>query len=677
MGPPIAALQTSPKIKDLAMPFLRRRSSPDAPEDSRQPPARTKDKKLDFLSRVHPFAELPEQDLEKAAQSLSKSHFYKDMTLFVQGKTILNYVYIVLEGQLEQYIRESDQKLLRSFLGEGDIYGGLSVLFNKGTSIRTVRCLDDVTFYRLPKEVFLDLCSRNEDFTRYFTESFGQKMLAKPYIEFIAQDARRDEGQAPPGFLNQSLSNLFAREIVACDADTPIQEAARIMNERKRSALVVQDASGGAYNGLITDHDLREKVIAPGYSIQQPVRDVMSTPLVSIESDSQVFEAILLMMQRNIKHLAITDETGDLLGVATEQDLLLSQGQSPVILMHQIHESDTVEEIVARYRHLPGMIKTLIDGGAKAEHLNRMITSVSDAILEKVLDFAIQELGPPPSRFAFIIMGSEGRKEQTLKTDQDNAIIFEDVHEEALQERRNYFLGLARKVCGWLNDIGYTYCDFDIMAQNPTWCQPLSQWKEYFSEWIHTAEPEALLDASIFFDFRLGYGDQELVKELQQHLFKTLSGWAGFFRHMVENALHFKPPLDFFGGFVLQNRDGLKNVLDIKSPMRLIVDFARLYSLQRGIESTNTLERLQEIFSLGTLERPDYEELSHAYRYLMQTRISHQVHRIIDEGKEPNNLIDPKRLTHIEQQSLKESFKRIRMAQGKMRMEFAQDIGIT
>jgi CBS domain-containing protein len=658
------------------MPFLRRRS-PSAPPEESRPQAGRKDRKLAFLAQVTPFDALPEEDLERAAQSLSKSHFYKDMTLFVQGKTMLNYVYIVLEGQLEQYIRESDQKLLRSFLGEGDVYGGLSILFNKGTSIRTVRCLDDVTFYRLPKEVFLDLCSRNQEFTRHFTESFGQKMLAKPYIEFIAQDARREEGQTAPGFLNQSLSGLFARDIVTCEVDTTIQDAARIMNERKRSALVVQDSAEGGYPGLITDHDLREKVIAPGFSIQLPVREVMSSPLITIRSDSQVFEAILLMMQHNIKHLAITDETGELLGVATEQDLLLSQGQSPVILMHQIHEADTVGEIASRHRHLPGMIKSLIDGGAKAEHLNRIVTSVSDTILEKVLDFAIQELGPPPSRFAFIIMGSEGRKEQTLKTDQDNAIIFEDVAEEALQDRRNYFLALGEKVCGWLNDIGYTYCDFDIMAQNPTWCQPLSQWKGYFSEWIHTAEPEALLEASIFFDFRLGYGDQELVKDLRQHLFNTLSGWAGFFRHLAENALHFKPPLDFFGGFVLQNKDAKKNVLDIKSPMRLIVDFARLYSLQKGIESTNTLERLSEICAQGVLERQDYEELSHAYRYLMQTRISHQVHRIVDEDKAPDNLIDPKRLTHIEQQSLKESFKRIRMAQSKMRMDFTQDIGIT
>jgi CBS domain-containing protein len=205
----------------------------------------------------------------------------------------------------------------------------------------------------------------------------------------------------------------------------------------------------------------------------------------------------------------------------------------------------------------------------------------------------------------------------------------------------------------------------------------LSAWKGYFHRWIRAAEPENLLSASIFFDFRHGYGHKELVQELRRSLFKSLSGWAGFFRHLAENALYFKPPLDFFGNFVLQSKDGNKNALEIKSPMRLIVDFARIYALKNKIDRTNTLERLREMHRLGVLDQQDYDELAHAYSYLMQTRLFHQARLMIEEQKPPDNYVVAKKLTHIEQQALKESFKRIRMAQGKMRMELSQDIGIT
>ena len=630
---------------------------------------------VQFLANVPPFDILSEAELERVAASLSKSHHYRDMTLFVQNKTVLNHLFIVFQGRLEQFIRENDEKLLRSYLEEGDVYGGISILFNRGISIRTVRSIDDVIFFRLPKDVFIDLCSNNSQFTNHFTESFGQKIQEKPYVEFIAKSARQDDDDIPAGFLNKTLSELFAREVVTCSADSSVQEVARLMNEKNRSSVVVRD-SDGEYIGLLTDHDLRQKVIAQGLALERPVREIMSSPLVSASSDSQIYEAILLMMQHNIKHLAVLDESSKLLGIATEQDLLLAQGRSPVFLMHEIQQAGSVQDMAVRQAQTPDLIKSLMDGGAKAKHINRIITAISDAILKNVLRLAQNKLGQPPARFAYMIMGSEGRKEQTLKTDQDSAIVYENVSTEEEPAVREYFLELGRIVSDWLDQIGYSYCEFEIMGRNPKWCQPLSTWKQYFTSWIRTAEPEALLQSSIFFDFRLGYGEQAIIDELRHHLFQSLSGWVGFFRHMAENALHFKPPLDFFGNFVLQSKDK-KNTLDIKSPMRLIVDFARIYALKNTIQETNTLERLEEMAVQNVLERPDADELIHAYSYLMHMRLSHQVHNIIEKNIPPDNDIYPKQLTHIEQQSLKEAFKRIRMAQGKMRMELSSDIGIT
>ncbi|MFO8032743.1 MAG: DUF294 nucleotidyltransferase-like domain-containing protein [Desulfohalobiaceae bacterium] len=629
---------------------------------------------VDFLSQVTPFDMLPEQELQRAAQELSKSHHYRDMVLFVQNKTMLNSVYILMEGRLEQYIQEGEQKSLLGFLEEKSIYGGLSILFNKGISIRTVRTLEDSTFYCLPKELFLDLCSHYPEFTSFFTEQFSQKMLQKPYVHFIAQSARTED-PSNPGFLNLTLQDIFSRDYISCRQDMSIQEAAQLMTSKKRSSAVITDQEGKSI-GLLTDHDLRRKVVAQAYSARNPVQDVASGPLITMPAQSQIFEAILQMMKHDIKHLAVTDNSQNLLGIATEQDLLMAQGRSPVYLMREIQLADSVQELRARQRQLPGLIKSLIDSGAKANHLNRIITEISDAILKKIIRFALEEMQAPPVDFAFMIMGSEGRKEQTLKTDQDNAIVFRDVPEEQEKEVQEYFLQLGEKICAWLDQAGYSFCEFEIMAQTPKWCQPLRVWKQYFRQWIHEAEPEALLHSSIFFDFRRGFGQKELLQELRDYLFQTLAGWIGFYRHFAENALHFKPPLDFFGNLVLQSKQGSKNYLDIKSPMRLIVDFARIYALQNKIETTNTLDRLEEIHLQGALDKQDYEELAHAYSFLMHMRLSHQAHLLVEENQPADNMILPKSLTHIERQALKEAFKRIRIAQGKMRMELTQDIGI-
>ena len=628
-----------------------------------------------FLSGVSPFDLLPEADRLLAAQSISKSHQLRDMTLCVQEKTRLNFVYIVIEGVLEQFILENGEKILRTYLHEQSIYGGLSLLFNKGLSIRTVISVEDTTLYRLPREVFLDICSRNVPFTQHFTSLFSRKMQEKPYVAFIAKSAGSAQEDLAPGFLNRPLTDIFSKDFVSCPDHSTVQDAARLMSEHQRSAIAILDPAGAAA-GLITDNDIRSKVVAPGASYLTPVREIMSQPLITLSDDASIFEAILLMMHNNIKHVAVLDRSARLAGIASEEDLLLAQGQSPVFLMHEIRLAAGVDELSARHQQLPGLIKSLMENGAKAEHLNRIITAFSDAILHRVIEFSLGEHGPPPCPFSFLIMGSEGRREQTLKTDQDNAILFADQDPEQDKAVQAYFLNLGKTICSRLDAIGYAACEFQIMAQNPAWCQPLRHWKRTFQDWIKTAEPEALLHASIFFDFRSGFGDEALVTELRNFLFQSMGGWIGFFRHLAENALHFKPPLDFFGNFALQGKGPHKNRLEIKTPMRLIVDFARIYALKNGIPETNTLERLKAMHQLKILDDADFEDLFHAYSFMMQARIEHQLRRIAEE-EQPDNYLDPRELTQIERQSLKEAFKRIRMAQGKMRMELTAATGIT
>ncbi len=355
-----------------------------------------------------------------------------------------------------------------------------------------------------------------------------------------------------------------------------------------------------------------------------------------------------------------------------EPDNRLLAELSYTALIREISETKNIRDLIDKHDQLPGLIQGMIAGGAKARNITWLITAFSDAILDRLIRFAAAESGPPPTKFAFIILGSEGRKEQTLKTDQDNAIIYEDPAENSAQsagEVNDYFLKLGEKICAWLDRIGYDFCAGGIMAQNPGWCQPLSVWKKYFFDWIHTAEPEDLLHSSIFFDFRLGGGDPVLVDNLAHFLADSLTGWTGFFRHMVENAVYFKPPIGFFGNFIVEKKGPRRKCLNIKQAMNPIVDFARIHALKNNIRETNTQERLHGLRRKKILTGREYNEIGQAYSYMMQIRFARQIDSIF-QGEKPDNYINPGKLSAIERKMLKEAFRRVEKMQKKIYFEF-------
>ncbi len=622
---------------------------------------------LHFLSGLVPFSFLPEEEIDRIAASISIINYPKDTMLFIQGQSKLEYLYIIKKGAAERYFEESDEKTLRGMLGEGDMYGGISMMMNNSIAIRTLRVTEDSYFYILSKEIFIEICQKYDAFSDYFTDTFGKRMLDRSYAEIIASNFRPAE--ISPEFFNQPVESIVNRELVYCDHEMPIQAAAAVMSQHNSSSIFIRDADS-EFVGVVTDNDLRKKVTATGYDILKPVSDIMTSPLVSVSSQALIFETMMEMMQKNIKHLAIRDLKNQVVGVITNRDLLKAQGQSPFFIVREIAQARFVNQLVQVRHQVPQLIQSLINTGAKAQNVTRFLTTVSDAILEKLIGFAIDELGPPPARFVFMILGSEGRKEQTLKTDQDNAIIIEDLPDKAAEEAKNYFLSFSEKVCGWLDEAGYDFCKGGVMAKNRQWCQPLNVWKNYFKQWIHTAEPEALLQASIFFDFRGAYGETDLIDELRNDLFKSLGGWPGFFRHLTENAMFFTPPIGFFRNFLVESKGEHRDSFDIKAAMQPVIDYARIYALHNRIAETNTLGRLQELLDQKKLSAQQYQEIDTVYSYLMQQRFVRQVKACIEENGKPDNYINPKKLSRIEQTTLKEIFKRIEKFQAKLSFDF-------
>lgn len=622
---------------------------------------------LNTLTGTIPFSFLPEEALESVAAEIALVKYSADTVIFIQDRSTVDYLYILQEGAAERFFEEKGKQILKAVLSEGDLFGGISMLLNNGVAVRTLRTTEDTSFYILPQAKFRELCDSHDTFSEYFTDTFGKRMLDRSYAETVAKSLRPKEEDLR--VFNLGISGLYTQNIITCSEDTTIQEAAVKMSDNRCSSIFIEGLTGGV-KGIITDNDLRSRVIATRHDTGRPVAEIMSTPLAVVASGATVFEALMVMMQKGIKHLAVADIPENVVGILTNQDLLQLQGQSPLILIREINEAQTIDAIIDKHAKLPRMIQGLINSGAKADNVTRLITTLSDAILKKVVAFTLNECDPPPVKFVFMILGSEGRKEQTLKTDQDNAIIFEDVTAENLPATRDYFLKLGEKICGHLDRAGYAYCKGGIMAQNPEWCLSISEWKRKFKGWIHSPQAEALLNASIFFDFRSGYGEGELIDELRKFLFGALGGWPGFFRHLAENSLYFRPPLGFFRNFVVESKGEHKDAFDIKAAMQPVVDLARIYALKNKIDETNTLERLQQIYQAKSLSWSEFHDLEQAYRFLLQLRFVRQITAIVDENKAPDNYVTPNKLSRIEQTMLKEIFKRIQTIQTKLEFEF-------
>ena len=620
-----------------------------------------------FLCRYPPFSFLPEDELRALTPHISRVAFPADTVVFTQGESQVDGLYVIQSGAAERYFEQNRVKTLLGVIGEGEMFGGISMLVNDMRAVRTLRTVEETVFCKLDHAVFFDVCRRHDAFREFFTDAFGQRMLDRSYAAILAKGAvSRVDSTA---FYNQVAYDVCTRSLVSCSGDLPVQRAADMMSRRRCSSIFVRDAAG-VIVGIVTDSDLRRKVIAEGRSALIPVSEIMSAPLKTIASTAPVFEALMVMIHQRIKHLAVTDDQAHVVGVLTNRDVLGSQGHSPLVLIRDVAMAASVEAVRQIHLRLPRMVHTLVRAGTPAEHLNRIITAFSDAVLKRVCDMQLRDMEPPPVRFAFLVFGSVGRREQTLATDQDNAIVYEDPTPGAADYVNDYFLRFGSSVCSALDQCGFRFCRAEVMARNPALCRPVSTWKRRFSEWIHAAEAEDLLYSSIFFDFQTGFGHSDLVGELRTHLVESLVGWSGFFRHLTQNALLSKPPLGFFRNFVLESKGDHRNTFDIKQAMQPIVDYARVYALKHRLSETNTLQRLRQLVQRGVIPGKDVGDIEQGYSFLMQLRLVRQAHAVLEDGIPPHNHINPRDLSGIEQRLLKEIFIRIGALQTRMSFDF-------
>ncbi len=483
----------------------------------------------------------------------------------------------------------------------------------------------------------------------------------------IQRDTLISELQTSLLFLNEPIHNAQYQP-PRCAMDTPIGRAAEHMTRQGSSALFVTAATGGVI-GLITDRDFRERVAAQRVDLSRPVVEIMSAPLVTIPDTAQVYEAILLMQTQGKRHLAVKNAAGDVTGLVTNIALVHFDQYSSIVMTREIAEADSIEALATLYERLPRLVGALVDSGAKPRNVTRVISATLDAVANRLIALATAKLGPPPVPFAFVALGSEGREEKTLVSDQDNAILYADPPAEQAAPVAQYFLALGEAVCDGLAAIGCRFCKGGIMAKTPDWCQSLSRWQEYFGRWIATAQPQDFLEINMFFDLRAMHGDERLVAQLRQHIGKRLKATVPFFVNYAQNALLYKPPVGYFGGLVADALGSQPRSLNLKDALRPIIGFARLYALQQGLSATNTLDRLQQLAERNPGKRAVCEEAAAAYNCVMDLRLKQQVAAVRTGGAAGND-IDPKTLTLIETSMLRQALVQVTHTQKQIQADF-------
>ncbi|MCP4642012.1 MAG: CBS domain-containing protein [bacterium] len=473
--------------------------------------------------------------------------------------------------------------------------------------------------------------------------------------------------QASLMFLNEPI-RPYLKEPPACPMDMSVREAARLMTRHDSSAALVMGPSGEAV-GMVTDTDLRERVLAGTAELHRPVYEIMSSPLISVGDDALVYEAILRMQECDIEHLVVRDAEGTPTGLVRDSDLLQFHRYASAVVTREIERADSPEEIAEARARLPVIVTALLEAGTRPQSVMRFISAVHDAATTRLLRLALDRHGPPPVRFAFVCMGSQGRQEETLVTDQDNGIIYEDAEGEAAEAADAYFTALSKDVCSWLDKVGYDYCVGGVMAQNALWRGPLSKWRRQLGQWIAASEPTDLLKFDMVFDFRCVYGATDLVNALRGTVSDDVKRHSAFLLHFARNALRYKPPVGWFGQLGTWSDEEGARTVDLKEAMLPMVEFGRIYAVREGFAETNTLARLERMARLGLYSEQGHEETAVAYEYLMRIRLRHQA-EALKAGLKPDNELEPKALTHIETETLREAFAQIATIQKHLSYDF-------
>ena len=596
----------------------------------------------EFLHTLQPFNSLDTDGLQQLARSL-------EVAYFPQGKAIFSSspppgLAIIRKGAVK--LMDTEHKFLDK-RSEGELFGH-KIYFHGEVKDYVAQAEEDCLLWIMNAEKFQSLCDENKIIGEYFRSQLTSRLSAATRVKHSVKHVR----------------DLVKRQPVSVDSHMSIHEVAKRMSaEEVSSVLVMCDSE---LCGIVTDKDLRRRVLAKGVSPDSAISDVMTPNPKSVAADADVDSALLLMMRRNYHHLPVMDNSRPL-GLVTAGDILRAQSEHPLRIVRDIYKKDSVEELLDLSHRLPFLFERMVSIGRDIEQIGRMVTLITDAFTIRLIQLAERQLGAPPVPYAWVVFGSQAREAQTARTDQDNGIVLQ---RDAVGDEVTYFAELAKLVCDGLDRLGYVYCPGEVMALNVKWRVSLGKWKGHFDRWIDEPTPKSVMYCSIFFDIRCVYGECELVDKLQEHASTRAKDNRIFRRFMAANALTHRPPLGFFRRFVQEDDGSQSEGLNLKHRGIVpITSLVRIRALESGIREANTYRRIKLATACGAMNEHDASSLRDALRLINRIRLNHQSSQMM-AGEKPTNFVPIEDLSPLLKRNLKAAFMLVEEAQKALALRY-------
>ena len=617
------------------------------------------------------FKHLEDSVLYKIAAALEEKTFPKGSLLLKQSEESKHALFLVIEGKVEIFVTDSSGKeTVTGYRGAKDFFGETTFLSDEEYP-GSARAVEDTRCFLLPQDVFEKLILTNSNMAIFFTRLLSSR-LRTMYQKFSFFEEGEELEKEP---LRRKVADVMVTRPVTCNLEDHFREVASIIHRHNVSSVVVVD--NGKPLGIITEKDLvsliaQELDLNNGDTVK--AKNIMSSGLITVSPDDFSYQALFLMIKHRTKHLPVVEEE-QLAGIVTLRDLIKSRQSGALAIVNRIESRSSIEEISQLRSDIDQVLQALLSERATVLEITSLIAEFYDRITRRIIEISEQAMidegwGPPPTRYCFIEMGSGGRKEQFTRTDQDNGIVYEDVKEGRQEDVKKYFLTLGEKIVAGLEAFGFKRCDGYVMSNNEKWCRSFKEWRETINSWKVSWDPENILMMNIFLDFRYVYGSQSLYYLLRNMVVKNFRNADQMISMLIKDHMNIKVPLSLFRKIQTERSGDHTGKLNLKSSACvLIVDCMRAFSLREGIFATNTFERISELGKRNVFSSKDAEFITIAYETLMLFRIKDAAAKR-KKGLEPDNYIDPSKLSNHEYTLLRDALVMVGRLQGITRGVF-------
>lgn len=616
---------------------------------------------LDQLTRYAPFDQMAREHLVWMIERLKVGYYAKDEVVLAPGDTPVDTFYIIKQGVIlgEQDVVRAQENAAWLELHEGECFP-LGALMSKRSVTSTYRAGTDTFCYELAAADFRELIKASEPFSDFCSRRIAN-LLEQSKEVIQAQYAKSTSEQQS---MSSPLSAIIRREPITCAPDTSLREVLEIMHGNGIGSMVAVDGERRPV-GIFTLHDVLSRVALPVLPLDQPLAAVMTPDPYTMPPHAFAYEAALVMARHGFRHILV-EENGRLRGLISEKDLFSLQRVGLRQISGTIRNAVSLETLKGSARDIRQLAHNMMAQGVAAEQLTQIISTLNDLLTRRIIELELQDSPVRGIEFCWLALGSEGRLEQTLNTDQDNGIVFTLGDGMDADAVRAVVLPFARRVNLALAECGFPLCNGQVMASNPKWCLSLAEWQDTFADWIDHGAPMDLLHSTIFFDFRPLYGAEQLAGELRDWLCAAAPKNPRFLHQMAVNALRNRPPLGLVRDFV--TGDG--HTLDLKlNGITPFVDAARIFGLAHGGRQTNTVGRLRELAEMKFLNEQDADAYIQAFLFIQLLRLRLH-HGQCERGEALTNKVDPDSLNHLDQRILKEAFRQARKLQTKLELDY-------